>query len=79
MGMTTSGEILANNLRELIQLRHITQIRIYMVDSEKLCNEGLIWSFEHEFIQLNQSWYNLNQILNYKYDDTTLYLYFLAS
>lgn len=75
--MITSGETLANNLQELIQLKQITLIQIYMFDSEKLYTESSVWSFGHEFIEVSQSWYNLNRILKYECTDTTLSLYFL--
>lgn len=51
--VATSGEVLASNLQELIQLKQITQIRIYMIDSDKLRNGSCIWSFTREFIELN--------------------------
>lgn len=77
--MTTLGEVLASNLQELIQLKQITLIQIYVFDSQKLHSEGSIWTFGHEFIEVGHSWYNLNRILKYECTNTTLSLYFFAS
>jgi len=74
--MTTSGQVLASNLQELIKLKQITLIQIYMFDAEKLYSEGSIWSFGHEFIEIGHSSYNLNQIIKYECINTTLSLYF---
>ncbi|MBC3789159.1 hypothetical protein FHK02_5742 [Spirosoma sp. LMG 31448] len=76
--MPTIGEILASNLQELIELEQITLIRIYIVDSEKLCSEDSTWAFNQEFIKVDYSWYNLNRIHKYECTDTTLSLHFLA-
>lgn len=77
--MTTSGEVLANNLKELIDLKQVSLIQIYMYPSEKMQNESTIWSFSHEYVEVGGSSYNLNRILKYECINTTLALYFLVS
>ena len=77
--MITSAEVLASNLQELIQIKQVILIRIYLFDSVKLYNESSTWSFGHEFVEVGHSSYNLNRMLKYECNNSILSLYFLGS
>jgi hypothetical protein len=74
--MKSPAEVLANNLQELIQVEQITLIRIHMYNLERPCDESSVWVFNHEFVEIEASFYDLNRMIRYECNNSTLSLYF---
>ena len=65
-----------DQLQNLITEQGIKQIQVYRYDNSTLHDQSTQWVLGHEYIQIGDSPYNLNRLMNFRVADQTLRLYF---
>ncbi|MBN8820524.1 MULTISPECIES: hypothetical protein [unclassified Spirosoma] len=65
-----------DQIQTLLTEQNIKQIQIYRFHDSKLHAQSAQWILGHEYIQVGDSPYNLNRLMNFRVADEVLRLYF---
>ncbi|WP_080056643.1 hypothetical protein [Spirosoma aerolatum] len=65
-----------DQLQNLLTKQNIKQIQVYRFHDSKLHGQSGQWVLGHEYIQVGDSPYNLNRLMNFRVTDEVLRLYF---